>query len=170
MNHLKGAVYYLLGMAAVLFFIWAMASCDTAKRQAYHYNKFIKFGGKIDTVERTVTVTQIVKGKDGKDSLIYVDVPVKCPEATVTYKDRWHIRRMDRQERDSLKRLYAHNEKMLKLRHKFVEDSLNKVIDLEEAKEKTVNAEKKSRGWGNPYIWLLIAIMALSSIYLIKRQ
>lgn len=166
MNYIKGISYYILAMAATLFFIWAMASCDTAKRQSYHYNKFIKLGGKIDTVERTVTIEKVIKGKDGKDSLIYIDVPVKCPEATVTYKDRWHIRRMDRQEKDSLKRSYAHSEKMLKLRHKFVEDSLKQVIKLEKARKKTV---KRGCGWGNPWIWVILGAMTLGAIYLIKR-
>lgn len=166
MNYIKGIAYYIAAMIAVAVLVAMMASCDTAKRQAYHYNKFINLGGKIDTVERTVTVEKVIKGKDGKDSLIYIDVPVKCPEATVTYKDRWHIRRLDRQEADSLKRLYKHREKMLKLRADFVEDSLKQVIKLEKAKKKTA---KKERGWSNPWIWVILGAMTLSAIYLIKR-
>ena len=169
MNYVKGIALYIAAMIVMAFIVAVMGSCDTAKRQAYHYNKFIKFGGKIDTVERVITVEKVVKGKDGKDSIVYIDVPVKCPEATVTYKDRWHIRRMDKQERDSLRKAYKHSERMLKLRASFVEDSLHRVIQLEKAKKKTAKAERGSCGWANPWIWVLLAAMCLASIYLIKR-
>jgi hypothetical protein len=170
MNHLKGILLYILAFVALATFVLAFASCATPnpKKQKKHYDKFIHYGGKIDTVERTITITQVVKGRDGKDSLIYVDVPIQCPEATIEYKDRWHIRRLDRQEKDSLKRLYDHNEKMLKLRTKFVSDSLQKIINLERAKKNTAKKENP-KGWSNPWIWVIIIGMITASIYLIKK-
>jgi hypothetical protein len=147
----------LLMLSALLLsaLLLGMASCSTpnAAKQKKHYDKFIYYGGKIDTVTRTVTAEIIVKGKDGKDSLIYIDVPVKCPEAQIQYKDRWHIRRMDKAERDSMK----HVEKMSKIQAKLTIDSLNRVIKIEKQKkgQKKHDAKKnKKYSW----MWALLFI------------
>lgn len=174
MNYLKGILLYALAFVAFVLFVMAFVSCATPnpKKQKKHYDKFIYYGGKIDTVERTVTITQVVKGKDGKDSLIYVDMTVPCPEAKIEYKDRWHIRRIDKQERDSLK----HAEYMLKLEIKRLKKQGNTDVKVEKEKTKqarsdakTAKHENKSSGWRNPMIWVIMLIALTVSIYLIKR-
>lgn len=166
---IRGIIYYAIALFILALSVVLLNGCDSAKQQQKGWNKFIKYGGKVDTVERVVTVTDTIKGKDGRDSIVYRDVYVKCPEPTIQYKDRWHIRRMDRQEKDSLKRLYAHQEKMMKLRHAFVEDSLNKVIKLEKAKKKTAKAENNHGA--SRFIWalffLILGILVL--MYVINR-
>ena len=146
--------------------VLAFSSCATPnpKKQKKHYDKFIYYGGKIDTVERTVTITQVVKGKDGKDSLIYVDVTVPCPEAKIEYKDRWHTRRMDKQERDS----FNHAEKMLKLEIKRLKEQGKSDVKVEKQKIKQAK-NNNPKGWSNPWIWVIIIGMITASIYLIKK-
>jgi hypothetical protein len=164
----------VVSLALLFLLMIGMAGCATPnpRLQKKHYDKFIYYGGKIDTVVRTVPVEVIIKGKDGKDSLIYVDVPVKCPEATIEYKDRWHIRRMDKAERDSLK----HVKKMAEIHANFVIDSLNKVIKIErqkkgQEKQKSKGEKnKKSGGWANPWLWVIVLGMLVTAIYLIKKQ
>jgi len=171
---IRGVLYYIVGLALFLFIVMFLSNCATPnpKKQKKHYDKFVYYGGKIDTVEKTVTITQVVKGKDGKDSLIYVDVTVPCPEATIEYKDRWHTRRMDKQERDSLK----HAEKMLRLEIKRLERQGKTDVKVEKEKTKqaksdarTAKYENKSSGWKNPMIWVIMLVALAISIYLIKR-
>jgi hypothetical protein len=158
----------LLMLSALLLgmLLLGMSSCATpnAAKQKKHYDKFIYYGGKIDTVTRTIPVEVLVKGKDGEDSLIYVDVPVKCPEAQIEYKDRWHIRRMDKAERDSMK----HVANMAKIQANLVIDSLNKVIKIEkqkkgqkkfEAKEEANKNKKYSWMWALLFIGIFVFIV-----------
>jgi hypothetical protein len=169
---ITGILLYVL--ALVLLGLMVLSSCATPnpKKQKKHWDKFVYYGGKVDTVERTIRITDTIKGKDGRDSIIYRDIEVKCPEPKIEYKDRWHIRRLDRQTEDSLK----HVEKMAKYRHAFVEDSLSKIIKIERQKSKQSASDarqakyEKSGGWSNPVIWIIIALMAIVSIYLIKTQ
>jgi hypothetical protein len=137
-----------------------LSSCATPnpKKQKKHWDKFVYYGGKIDSAERIIRVTNTIKGKDGKDSLIYIDVPVKCPEPKIDYKDRWYIRRLDKAEKDSLVKLYNHREKMSKIRASAVEDSLKKVIQLERAKSKTVKSEYS---WIGKIIWSLVLVLLI---------
>lgn len=171
-NYLKILAYWILLMVSTIA-VLMMTSCSTPnpKKQKKHYDKFIYYGGKIDTVTRTVTAEILVKGKDGNDSLIYVPVDVKCPEAKIEYKDRWHIRRMDKAERDSMK----HVEKMLKIQAKTAEkladterkksDKLQKEITKQaEAAAKQAKHENKNK-WG---VWIVIAMIAFLAFVLIK--
>jgi hypothetical protein len=171
---IRGVLYYIIGLALFLFIVMFLSNCATPNpaKQKKHYDKFVYYGGKIDTVEKTVTITQVVKGKDGKDSLIYVDVTVPCPEATIKYKDRWHTRRMDKQERDSFK----HAENMLKLEIKRLEKQGKTDVKVEKEKTnqaksdaRTAKYENKSSGWNNPMIWVIMLVALAISIYLIKR-
>jgi len=171
---IRGILYYLLGFAIFLFIIMFLSNCATPNpaKQKKHYDKFIHYGGKIDTVEKTVTITQVVKGKDGKDSLIYIDVTVPCPEVKIEYKDRWHVRRMDKQERDSLN----HLEDMLKLEIKRLKKQGKVDVNVEKEKTKQANAdvkiarqENKQSGWNKPMIWVIMLAALVIAIYLIKK-
>jgi hypothetical protein len=156
-------------IAMWVLLIWSMCtllwltSCATpnAAKQKKHYDKFIYYGGKIDTVTRTVTTEVIVKGKDGKDSTIYVDVQVDCPEAKIEYKDRWHIRRMDKAERDSMK----HVEQVLRMQLK-QRDRDNKE-QTKQAKEETKQTKAENR---SPWIWVILAAIGLVALVLIKTN
>lgn len=167
---LFGAFAFLAGF---LMFFALLSSCSTPnpKKQKKHYDKFVYYGGKIDTVKQTKTVEILVKGKDGKDSLIYVDVEVEVEKPVIEYKDRWHIRRMDKAERDSMKSV----ERMLKIKAKSAErlakidrkksDMLQKQITKQaEAAAKQAKHENRNK-WG---AWIAIGIVALFIFLLIR--
>lgn len=74
-----------------------LSSCKTAEQ---HLEKFHKKGGQIECKSDTVTVERIVKGKDGRDSLIYKDSIVTKYETTIQTK--WRIRFDNKRFKDSL--------------------------------------------------------------------
>ena len=160
---ITGILLYVISLAILGLAVLSSCATPNPKKQKKHWDKFVYYGGKIDTVERTIRITDTVKGKDGKDSLIYRDIQVECPEPKIEYKDRWHIRRLDRQTEDSLK----HVEKMAKYRHAFVEDSLKKVIKLERAKAKTIKSEDS---WVGKLMFGLVALLALVLMIIIALK
>ena len=93
-THLATLVFMFL-MSIYLFFL---ISCSAK----FHQRKFIEKGGKIICDTTVVTVTTIVKGKDGKDSIIYREVSVKCPELQAPLT-RYEIRYQYKTIRDTLK-------------------------------------------------------------------
>jgi bacteriorhodopsin len=161
-NYGKIIAMWVLLIWSMCTVLW-MTSCATpnAAKQKKHYDKFIYYGGKIDTATRTVTTEVLVKGKDGKDSTIYVDVQVDCKEAQIEYKDRWHIRRMDKAERDSMK----HVEQVLRMQLK-QRDRDNKE-QTKQAKEETKQTKAENR---SPWIWVISAAIGLVALVLIKTN
>lgn len=99
----KKFIWMLVFLTIASLFLF-LSSCSPE----YHKEKFIKKGGLIKCDTTFVDVPVIVKGKDGKDSLIYVNSPVDCPEL-ISPEPRWKIKHMDRVERkrfqDSLKHI-----------------------------------------------------------------
>jgi hypothetical protein len=67
----------------------------------YHFTKFLKKGGTIDTTERIVSVEKTIK-INGKDSIITVLMPLKCPEVQIP-PTRSEIRYKYKLQRDSIK-------------------------------------------------------------------
>ena len=84
-----------------LIILLLLTSCSAA----HHLNKFHKKGGKLETVEKVVTITDTIKGKDGKDSIVFRDVLVPCPEPIIEtrWKTRLELRFDSKRFRDSLK-------------------------------------------------------------------
>jgi hypothetical protein len=66
----------------------------------YHFTKFLNKGGKIDTTERVVTIEKTIK-VNGKDSIIFVQMPLNCPEVQIP-PTRTEIRYKYRLKRDSI--------------------------------------------------------------------
>jgi hypothetical protein len=81
----------VLGLSLMLFF-----SCSAS----YHFGKFLKKGGTIDTTERIVSVEKVIK-INGKDSIITVLMPLNCPEVQIPLT-RQEIRYKYRIQRDSI--------------------------------------------------------------------
>jgi hypothetical protein len=67
---------------------------------SYHFGKFLKKGGTIDTTDHIVTVNKMVK-VNGKDSIIFVQMPLKCPEVQIP-PTRQEIRYKYKIQRDSI--------------------------------------------------------------------
>jgi hypothetical protein len=85
-------------MFLLSIYLFFLISCSAK----FHQRKFIEKGGKIICDTTIVTVNTIVKGKDGKDSIIYREVSVKCPELQAPLT-RYEIRYQYKTMRDTLK-------------------------------------------------------------------
>jgi len=92
---------------AILLSIYLMFLISCSAK--FHQRKFIQKGGKIICDTTVVTVTDTIKGKDGKDSIIYRQVSVKCPELQAPLT-RYEIRYRYKTIRDTL-RLIKYNTK-----------------------------------------------------------
>jgi hypothetical protein len=69
-----------------LFIILLLSSCG----QSFHLKKFYKKGGKIEPIEKTITITDTIQGADGKDSIVFRDVIIDCPDPVIETK--WQTR------------------------------------------------------------------------------
>lgn len=87
----------LIWLTVLLLSLILLYSCSAN----YHFNKFIKKGGTIDTTERIVTIEKTIK-VNGKDSIILIEVPVKCPEVQIP-PTRQEVRYKYKLQRDSIK-------------------------------------------------------------------
>jgi len=86
----------LLGALYIVGMLYFLYGCSAN----YHFTKFLNKGGKIDTTERVVTVEKTIK-VNGKDSIIFVQMPLKCPEVQIP-PTRQEIRYKYRLKRDSI--------------------------------------------------------------------
>ena len=80
----------------VLILIIGLNSCSAS----YHFGKFLKKGGTIDTTERIIQVEKTIK-VNGKDSIIFVEMPLNCPEVQIP-ATRYETRLEYRLKRDSI--------------------------------------------------------------------
>lgn len=80
--------------------LWLMISILYGCSANYHFGKFLKKGGTIDTTERVVSVEKVIK-VNGKDSIITVRVPITCPEVQIP-PTRYQTRLEYRLKRDSI--------------------------------------------------------------------
>lgn len=94
-NDLSWLVFVIFALSAMII-LASLFSCSAN----YHYGKFIKKGGKIDTTERVVEVEKLVK-VHGKDSVIKLKIPVNCPEVQIP-PTRQEIRYKYKLKRDSI--------------------------------------------------------------------
>ena len=80
--------------------LWLMISILYGCSANYHFGKFLKKGGTIDTTERIVSVEKVIK-VNGKDSIILVEMPLNCPEVQIP-PTRQEIRYKYKLQRDSI--------------------------------------------------------------------
>jgi hypothetical protein len=94
-NYLKISAF-LLGALYIVGMLYFLYGCSAN----YHFTKFLKKGGTIDTTERIVTVEKTIK-VNGKDSIIFVQMPLNCPEVQIP-PTRTEIRYKYKLKRDSI--------------------------------------------------------------------
>jgi hypothetical protein len=92
-KHLSVLLLGALWIVGMLYFLYGCSA-------NYHFTKFLKKGGTIDTTDHIVTVNKMVK-INGKDSIILVEMPLKCPEVQIP-PTRTEIRYKYRLKRDSI--------------------------------------------------------------------
>ena len=95
-KHLSVLLLGALWIVGILYFLYGCSA-------NYHFGKFLKKGGKIDTTERIINVEKTIK-VNGKDSIIFVQMPLKCPEVQIP-PTRTEIRYKYRLKRDSIETL-----------------------------------------------------------------
>lgn len=143
---------------AFLITVAQLMSCHDAK---YHLDKFYKKGGVItcDTIYVEKTDTLVIKGKDGRDSLIYItkQVPCNCPEATVQTK--WKTRFDNKRFADSMKIIA-----------KMYDDSLSAAIKInkQDNKSQTTQIKYKERA-GFPWWLLFLSLILITILFIIKQ-
>jgi hypothetical protein len=86
----------LLGALYIVGMLYLLYGCSAN----YHFTKFINKGGKIDTISKVVTVEKTIK-INGKDSIIFVEMPLNCPEVQIP-PTRTETRYKYRLKRDSI--------------------------------------------------------------------
>ena len=89
-------IVFLFGLIWLIVAITILSGCSAN----YHFGKFIKKGGTIDTTERVVTINKTIK-VNGKDSIILVEMPLKCTEVQIP-PTRYETRLEYRLKRDSI--------------------------------------------------------------------
>jgi hypothetical protein len=94
-NYLKISAF-LLGALYIVGMLYFLYGCSAS----YHFTKFLKKGGTIDTTERIVNVEKVIK-VNGKDSIIFVQMPLNCPDVQIP-PTRQEIRYKYRIQRDSI--------------------------------------------------------------------
>lgn len=117
---------YIVGMLYVLY------GCSAN----YHFTKFLKKGGTIDTTDHIVTINKMVR-VNGKDSIIFVQMPLKCPEVQIP-PTRQEIRYKYRIKRDSIETV------------RFVTKWKTKEVI------KVAKTENKSNWW----VWFIVGFIA----------
>jgi hypothetical protein len=94
---MKARIIILIWFTLIaLLLIIGLNSCSAS----YHFGKFLKKGGTIDTTERIISVEKVIK-INGKDSIITVLMPLNCPEIQIP-PTRQEIRYKYRIQRDSI--------------------------------------------------------------------
>lgn len=134
----KGDLFLII---YALFLSFAMFYILTSCKPTYHLNKFYKKGGKIECNADTVTLTKTIKGKDGKDSLIYINSIEYVP--SIEYKTRWEVRFDNKRFADSMKYV-----------RKMYKDSVRTEVKTQriEGKTKVKVQRAKSRKW----LWIIL--------------
>ena len=94
-NYLKISAF-LLGALYIVGMLYFLYGCSAN----YHFTKFLNKGGKIETKTDTVKVQQTIK-VNGKDSIIFVQMPFNCPEVQIP-PTRQEIRYKYKIKRDSI--------------------------------------------------------------------
>jgi hypothetical protein len=144
-NYLKISAFLLgaLYIAGMLYFLYGCSA-------NYHFTKFLNKGGKIDTTERVVSVEKVIK-VNGKDSIIFVEMPLNCPEVQIP-PTRTEIRYKYRLKRDSIETV------------RYVTKWKTKLVKIEKKAE--VKKVKKL----NWLIWLMfgIGISLLINLFIFK--
>ena len=143
---------------SIITLITILVSCHDAK---YHLDKFYSKGGKItcDTIYISKIDTLVVKGKDGKDSLVYIttQVPCNCPQATV--ETRWKTRFDNKRFADSMKYMA-----------RMYDDSLKAATkqNKQNNKAETKQIKYKERA-GFPWWMLFLSLILLITFFIIKQ-
>jgi len=128
-KHLSVLLLGALWIVGMLYFLYGCSA-------NYHFTKFLNKGGKIDTTERVVTVEKTIK-VNGKDSIIFVEMPLNCPEVQIP---------LTRQE--------------IRYKYRLKRDSIETVRYVTKWKTKEVVKVAKVQNKSNWWVWFIVGFIA----------
>jgi hypothetical protein len=137
----------LLGALYIVGMLYFLYGCSAN----YHFTKFLNKGGKIDTISKVVTVEKTIK-VNGKDSIIFVEMPLNCPEVQIP-PTRTEIRYKYKLKRDSIETV------------RFVTKWKTKLVKIEK-KADVKQAKVKNRFTANEKFIILFIILILIYIFI----
>jgi hypothetical protein len=140
----------ILGALWIVGMLYLLYGCSAN----YHFTKFLNKGGKIDTISKVVTVEKTIR-VNGKDSIIFVEMPFNCPEVQIP-PTRTEIRYKYKLKRDSIETV------------RYVTKWKTKLVKIEkkaEVKQAKVNVWNWFFGGIALGIWIAVFV-----VYLIKRK
>jgi hypothetical protein len=147
-----------------------VVGCSDAHQAQKGLKKFYRNGGKFECKTDTLTITEVIKGHDGKDSIVYRDMQYTCPDLIIpkTIREtKIEYRYLRNMQKDSLQFAL----KQAKERNDFVMDSLENDRKLQNIKGKNAKRYIKAKESKN-YFWvgfLIGVIVSLLAWILIKR-
>lgn len=156
----------LLIVGGLIFAFSSLYSCSDSKMIQYHFKKAEKHGGKIVCDTTYIEVPTIVKGKDGRDSIVYVLKPIECepcqPCETKTrfeikWKYKYDLKRMKAREAfiiDSLEQRFV-----FAIKHAKIEGKQQKQVSKQQTKNETANNKSF-----NLFTWFLIIAVCLAGL------
>jgi len=134
-----------------------MSSCSPT----FHLDKFYKKGGKIEQVEKTVTIHDTIKGKDGKDSIIFRTVNVECPEPII--KTRWKVRFDNKRFKDSLNSVRTQYNDSLRYALRTYKNELKNDYKVIKSNDKTKRVETRQENKRSLW-WLFFILGAVTMV------
>ena len=149
-----------------ILLILILCSCSATQ----HLNKFYKKGGKIEQVEKTVTIHDTIKGKDGKDSIIFRNVNVECPEPII--KTRWKVRFNNKRFLDSLKVMRIQYKDSLRFALRTLRIELKndyKTVKSNDKTKRTTTRQENKRSWWLFWLGLAVGIIIMLIIKILIR-
>ena len=149
-----------------ILLILILCSCSATQ----HLNKFYKKGGKIEQVEKTVTIHDTIKGKDGKDSIIFRNVNVECPEPII--KTRWKVRFNNKRFLDSLKVMRIQYKDSLRYALRTLRIELKndyKTVKSNDKTKRTTTRQENKRSWWLFWLGLAVGIIIMLIIKILIR-
>jgi hypothetical protein len=140
----------LLGALYIVGMLYFLYGCSAN----YHFTKFLNKGGKIETKTDTIQVQKTIK-VNGKDSIIFVQMPLKCPGVQIP-PTRQETRYKYKIQRDSIETI--------------------RYVTKWKVKEhtRTVRIEDKSKKKSNWFMWLVVGFGIAQGLnlawFIIKRK
>jgi hypothetical protein len=157
-----------------LFMLLAVVLLSSCRSAQWHFEKFKQKGGKIEAVERIVTVHDTIPGKDGKDSIIERQIIVK--DTLIQYRTKWQTRFDNRRFADSMKHIRKMYWESLDHELKLMRDYNKKEIKInnqnttKEAKIQKSKSKEKSRSWKDLILIYLLGLVSgiLACVFFVR--
>ena len=139
--------------------ILILCSCSAT----HHLSKFYKKGGKIEQVEKTVTIKEVVT-VNGKDSIVFKTVKVECPEPVI--KTRWKVRFDNKRFKDSLKVVRIQYKDSLRYALRTYKNELKNDYKVVKSNDKTKRVETRQENKRS--LWWLFFILGAVTMVIIN--